>query len=167
MALCHSWAGTASASCFVLSPCLHSCCSGTQNLRPLQPHASLHLSSSSSKKSLGFSLGSPRGVKESWPHISPGLDSWTMHSRLTLDPGMADGSETGPPPQPMCPKTTWQVGPALGSPVLAQNTAQAREGLRVLSCLHLSWRLTWRKPRRPSRPHSFTTSILTGCLVPS
>lgn len=171
VALWHPWAGTGClaqlpASCFLLSPCLHSCCSGTHNLRPLQPRASLHFSSPSSKKSLDFSLGSPRGAEETWPHISPGLNPWVMHS-LTLDPDMADGSETSPPPQPMCPKATWQVGPALGSPVLAQGTVQAREGLRVLSCLHLSWRLTWRKPQRPSSPHSFTTSILTGCLVPS
>lgn len=53
VALWHPWAGTASASSFLLSPCLHSCCSGTQ------PRASLHLSSPSSKKSLDFSLGSP------------------------------------------------------------------------------------------------------------
>lgn len=30
VALWHPWAGTASASSFLLSPCLHSCCSGTQ-----------------------------------------------------------------------------------------------------------------------------------------
>lgn len=168
MALWHPWAAQQVhlVFCCLFVSILAALVSRTSGLYSPVSRASLHLSSPRSKKSLGFSLGSLRGMEETWPHISPGLGPCAMHS-LTLDPGMADGSETSPPLLPTCPKATRQVGPALGSPVLAQSTAQAREGLRVLSCLHLSWRLTWRKPRRPSRPHSFTTSILTGCLVPS
>lgn len=47
-------------------------------------------------------------------------------------------------------------------------TQLKKEGWVSLFLLHLSWRLTREKtPKGRMHPHSFTTSILTGHLVPS
>lgn len=109
------WAGAACATSSLLSP---------SSLLPWSQEPQVITSPClpapwfpSSKQSLSFSLGNPRGG-ESWLYFSPDLGPWAMHS-LTSGPGMAGGPETRPPPQ-----ATWPVGPALGKPVLAQSTAE-------------------------------------------